>query len=293
MNITKSDVEDFVKACRKKAIKTEQNKLHAYLKEFADNRPVYHNIVRTVEQYNNTMRRLSKSYEITTNFNHIAKTFWGVAYCSITLKNEEALAYMDITKDSVTYNTEAQYIQKLVNDIGSTCKEYDKLWENIKRKRPNNMVLYLQELGFDTSWITNKQQGKDIDKSKLFVCGAKNQMNNLASILQTDKQHLVQKVHLYEPDKIKYPCIVQEKYDGVFCIAHKSGDNIGIYSRTGKEYLSMEHLKPQLRSLMDSSGTDFIIFEAHYPKTDQSIISGIVEIQNINILFFALLCMTV
>lgn len=97
---------------------------------------------------------------------------------------------------------------------------------------------------------------------------------NLCKILNTDKDHLIQKVHSFNKNKIKYPCYIQEKIDGVYCIAYLMDNVVCIFSSTGREYLSMEHLKPELLDLMVKTETVFCIFETYIPNTSQEIISG-------------------
>ena len=100
---------------------------------------------------------------------------------------------------------------------------------------------------------------------------------NLCEYLNVEQKHLVQKVHLFDKSSIKYPCIVQEKYDGVFCIAILINNEVRIFSRTGKEYLSMNHLKKPLKNiLLNEFGAkvDLVIFEAWIHKKKQEIISG-------------------
>ena len=45
--------------------------------------------------------------------------------------------------------------------------------------------------------------------------------------------------HMYDPDKAKWPAYIQPKLDGVRCIITKDG----AYSRTGKEFKNIEHIK--------------------------------------------------
>lgn len=100
---------------------------------------------------------------------------------------------------------------------------------------------------------------------------------NLCEILNTDEAHLVQKVKPYREDKILYPCIVEEKYDGVYCIAYlHDDDEVHIFSGTGKEYLSLDHLKPELKQYMSKmpDKVKFIIFEAYADNVPQPTISG-------------------
>lgn len=78
---------------------------------------------------------------------------------------------------------------------------------------------------------------------------------------------------------LKFPLYASEKLDGVYCVAMFYGketaeDSITIYSRTGEEYTSLNHLKKELYYLAAKTGTDFIIFEAYIPHTPQPIISG-------------------
>ena len=50
--------------------------------------------------------------------------------------------------------------------------------------------------------------------------------------------------HMYNPDKAIFPCYIQPKLDGVRCIITKDG----AYSRTGKEFKNIEHIKAHLNS---------------------------------------------
>lgn len=98
---------------------------------------------------------------------------------------------------------------------------------------------------------------------------------NLCDKFNVSERNLVQKVHQYDSTKVKFPCMVQIKYDGVFCIAVRlKGDIVHIFSRTGKEYLSMEHLKPSLLAMMKETLTHIIIFEAYAWNLKQNTISG-------------------
>lgn len=101
---------------------------------------------------------------------------------------------------------------------------------------------------------------------------------NLCEYLNVDPKHLVQKVLPFRNKlDIQYPCIVQEKYDGVFCIAISIDNEIRFFSRTGKEYFSLNHLKQPFRTMLNSDYTfdkQMALFEAWIPKTSQEIISG-------------------
>lgn len=103
---------------------------------------------------------------------------------------------------------------------------------------------------------------------------------NLCYKLGVDEKHLVQKVLPFKrKSDITYPCVVQEKYDGVFCIAVYIDNQVRIFSRTGKEYLSLEHLKNPLSKAFNIQSEPYkdkriILFEAWAFKTSQEVISG-------------------
>jgi len=50
--------------------------------------------------------------------------------------------------------------------------------------------------------------------------------------------------HKYNPDKADYPAYIQPKLDGVRCVFTKDG----AYSRTGKEFKNVDHIKKALHS---------------------------------------------
>lgn len=103
---------------------------------------------------------------------------------------------------------------------------------------------------------------------------------NLCNMLGVESSNLVQLVHSLNKDKIVYPCLVQEKYDGCYCIAHRCFDEpnsvgyVKIFSRTGKQYFSMKHLEKCFTKMLNGTSKDFIIFEAYIPNTIQAEISG-------------------
>ena len=61
--------------------------------------------------------------------------------------------------------------------------------------------------------------------------------------------------HKYNPDKADYPAYIQPKLDGVRCIIQCEYDNvvsanvIRAYSRTGKEFMNVKHIKESLRGV--------------------------------------------
>ena len=97
---------------------------------------------------------------------------------------------------------------------------------------------------------------------------------NLCEILGTDAEHLAQKVATFSKNDIEYPCIVQEKYDGVYCIACRINDAVHFFSRSGNEFLSINHLQDPINELLTASNSDFIIFEAYSPGTPLNVITG-------------------
>ncbi|PWM76703.1 MAG: hypothetical protein DBY32_11300 [Phascolarctobacterium sp.] len=95
-----------------------------------------------------------------------------------------------------------------------------------------------------------------------------------------DKKHFVQLCLSADKLKgtLKFPAYISEKLDGVYALAHCcfEGDvpAVHIFSRTGEEYKSLEHLKPELWSIYEKNATAFIIFEAYAPGIEQPVISG-------------------
>lgn len=93
--------------------------------------------------------------------------------------------------------------------------------------------------------------------------------------LGINDNHLVQKVMPMRKSGITYPCVVQEKYDGVFCFAILMNNEVRIFSRVGNEYLSLEHLKqPLMNALKVEPDKQIILFEAYIQGEGQEIISG-------------------
>ena len=104
-------------------------------------------------------------------------------------------------------------------------------------------------------------------------------MFDICAHLGRDKKHLFQKllpIEKVNTAKLKFPMYASEKYDGVFCcvIMDYEGE-VHICSRTGEEFLSMEHLKEPFKKQMEASPISaYIIFEAYIPNKTQNIISG-------------------
>lgn len=58
--------------------------------------------------------------------------------------------------------------------------------------------------------------------------------------------------HSYEKhkDKVKFPCFVQPKLDGIRCLAHKGAGNVSLFSRMGKPFETVPHIQEQLNLIM-------------------------------------------
>ena len=93
-----------------------------------------------------------------------------------------------------------------------------------------------------------------------------------------DKSHLVQlclpREKMNNKKTPQFPLMYSEKLDGVFCFAVCDTTSVHIFSRTGEEYLSLEHLKPELYDISKTLGTNIIIFEGYAKGVPQPIISG-------------------
>lgn len=74
------------------------------------------------------------------------------------------------------------------------------------------------------------------------------------------------------PEKL-FPMWASEKYDGIFCCAIKINGEVHIFSRTGEEYLSMDHLKPFFDRFIGTL-QESVIFEAYILNSDLGVISG-------------------
>jgi len=57
--------------------------------------------------------------------------------------------------------------------------------------------------------------------------------------------------HKYNPDKADYPAYIQPKLDGVRCVFTKDG----AYSRTGKEFMNVDHIKKALKNFFNANPT--------------------------------------
>ena len=57
--------------------------------------------------------------------------------------------------------------------------------------------------------------------------------------------------HKYNPDKANYPAYIQPKLDGVRCVFTKDG----AYSRTGKEFKNVDHIKTALKNFFNAHPT--------------------------------------
>jgi DNA ligase-1 len=79
-------------------------------------------------------------------------------------------------------------------------------------------------------------------------------------LADTDKVvYLPMLAHSYDKrgKDIKFPCIVQRKFDGVRCTAKLNGDVV-LLSRKGKKFPHMEHLHPEIRVMIEGHGDALI-----------------------------------
>lgn len=99
---------------------------------------------------------------------------------------------------------------------------------------------------------------------------------DICKLVGRDKHHLVQLCLPYEKLKapLSFPVLASEKLDGVFAFAVIQGTEVHIFSRTGKEYKSLEHLKPELWDLFNVCGYEVFIFECYAKGVPQPTISG-------------------
>lgn len=99
---------------------------------------------------------------------------------------------------------------------------------------------------------------------------------DICKLIGRDKHHLVQLCLPIEKMKgtFKFPVYASEKLDGVFAFAYVTEKDCFIYSRTGEEYTSLDHLKPDLWQLGRETQCEIIIFEAYALGVPQPTISG-------------------
>lgn len=99
---------------------------------------------------------------------------------------------------------------------------------------------------------------------------------DICKLVGRDKYHLVQLCLPYEKLKapLSFPVLASEKLDGVFAFAVIQDTEVHIFSRTGEEYKSLEHLKPELWELHNMCGYEVFIFECYAKGVPQPTISG-------------------
>lgn len=100
---------------------------------------------------------------------------------------------------------------------------------------------------------------------------------NLIKLTGRDKHHLVQLCLPIEKSKGKlaFPVLASEKLDGVYgLIVEDKNNQVHIFSRTGEEYLSLEHIKCEAQCLFNNSSVSVLIAELYVPGVDQPTISG-------------------
>lgn len=91
-------------------------------------------------------------------------------------------------------------------------------------------------------------------------------------------------VHIYEKNKkkIKYPCYVQEKLNGLRMISRILNNKIVLLSRRLNEYYGFDHIKEELSILLNNDNNIILDGELYNPKLSLQEISGIGRDENIN-----------
>lgn len=93
---------------------------------------------------------------------------------------------------------------------------------------------------------------------------------NLLELTGRDKNHLVQLCLPIEKSKgrLSFPVMGSIKYDGVYGLIVVSGDDVHIFSRTGEEFTSLEHLKEEARYLKTDRPYVYIaeLYNKYYPQ---------------------------
>lgn len=84
--------------------------------------------------------------------------------------------------------------------------------------------------------------------------------------------HLVKHLHQVPEKKRVWPCIGDVKYDGVYAYGLMTVEGVKIYSRTGMEYFSLDHLKSEIAALIDTRNV--LIFEVYHFIEKVNVISG-------------------
>ena len=78
--------------------------------------------------------------------------------------------------------------------------------------------------------------------------------------------------------KVVYPCVVQPKLDGIRCLVVAYPDSLTFYSRQGKEFPVLDHIKDDLFASLLRDSDDRIVLDGelyHHELDFQSIISGV------------------
>jgi DNA ligase-1 len=108
--------------------------------------------------------------------------------------------------------------------------------KNIGRK--NATSPYQQALKEATAkWAKKRKEGYKKDLSLVMAS------NNNTDLKGRPKPMLA---HKFSEKKVKFPCYMQPKLDGVRCLAYQGIDGIHLISREGTKYDTLKHLKLQL-----------------------------------------------
>lgn len=101
-------------------------------------------------------------------------------------------------------------------------------------------------------------------------------MMNILELTKRDKSHLVQLCLPISQAKsrLKFPVLASEKLDGVYGLVVCTLTDTFIFSRTGEEYLSLNHLKPEFQALFKSTKKPVFICELYTQAIPQPVISG-------------------
>lgn len=166
--MTKTDVINWIAACKAKALKSITHEVEEYLIQEADNIPelqedfaIYDKLLSDSkylgEKFSTYMvlcRRFSVYVE---NSNHIY------------LSDKAAMMYL-FFKNREEYQEQRETIKSFSDKASKVSNEYNRLQAQVKnmRKIPK-MVNYLNSLGFDTSTIKENPQVQ-VNKDLLFVC---------------------------------------------------------------------------------------------------------------------------
>ena len=164
--------------------------------------------------------------------------------------------------------------------VGDNMKKYPTLYGKSKAGKIKVWDIYVKDeidhavIHISHGYLDGKKQietinireGKNIGKSNETTCfqqacleaeskwtkkKEKDYAEKISSIKKSKLPMLAKKYRDFS-HKITYPCYVQPKLDGVRCISEMN-DSIHMTSRGGKEFETLQHIKNELKSIMDES----------------------------------------